>query len=288
MKFDRLCGLAERHYQNHVVQVACQKARIFDLPVVAHEDLDFKKYYDSENFYLPFPVIAIEDKTSCVILMDSESKQIGFDEPRYFIEIVCGDTPKENFKNSDIDNWPDKNICYVTEGMILNCYYTDDTIMFDGALKVVNFFNKKEHLKTVPGQIIQEETQRSMLQNIATGILEILYFSDPEMFVLEGTSTKRRKNKKMIPRAEDRPRYWVMKPDRIRDRMNISLGGHVCPHERRRHDRYYRSERYSKGRTIKYDKLGKPYYLHKIIDAIWVGTSKKTVGNTLYKVRVDL
>lgn len=82
--FDKLCWFVERFPQilSPELDQILRSAHLFQFPYVAHEvlpktfdheELDFQ----SKFFVLPFRVIAIEDRSSCVLLWDDEADKIG-------------------------------------------------------------------------------------------------------------------------------------------------------------------------------------------------------------------
>lgn len=89
-----------RPFVNRAVLIHC--------PIVPHEELPHK--VDSADlakimhqFRLPYPITAVEDKASCVILIDPKPGMQGFDQPRMFIDCVPFDNDEENYRDSDAD-----------------------------------------------------------------------------------------------------------------------------------------------------------------------------------------
>lgn len=84
-----------------------------------------------------------------------------------------------------------------------------------------------------------------------------------------------------IPRHHDRPVYTLLTPQAIRQqyipRSKVPTGRKVGAHERRRHYRTLRSDRFTRmrGRTI-------------VVPATWVGPSEAVIGNRRYRVMLDL
>ena len=68
-------------------------AKVFHLPLTPHEvlprDQDLETLSSSAiNFRLPYPITAIEDNASCVLLIDPRSGLKGLDEKRLFIDCI--------------------------------------------------------------------------------------------------------------------------------------------------------------------------------------------------------
>ena len=68
-------------------------AKVFHLPVTPHEVLPRKQDLETIsnsaiNFRLPYPITAIEDNASCVLLIDPRPGLRGLDEQRLFIDCI--------------------------------------------------------------------------------------------------------------------------------------------------------------------------------------------------------
>jgi hypothetical protein len=135
--------------------------------------------------------------------------------------------------------------------------------------------------------------QVPILENVDTSLQEVFYFNSPNRFVVEECPLKamarwkkrqeqRRRKKKVkerIRRKHDRPIYTLLRPKEIRVKLGLpplAVGGPRRPHERRRHYRTYRDDRYTemKGKTV-------------IIPATWIGPSEATVKNRRYRILLD-
>ncbi|MFA5600401.1 MAG: hypothetical protein WDA06_07365 [Phenylobacterium sp.] len=90
MLFDKLCKIVENLLPEYRKIVAASKLFIFPgrahgvLPKEVNREQQIFLY---ENFFLPFPIVALEDTASCILLGDTTDKQQSFDEDRIFIEI---------------------------------------------------------------------------------------------------------------------------------------------------------------------------------------------------------
>jgi hypothetical protein len=124
-------------------------------------------------------------------------------------------------------------------------------------------------------------------RNALTALEEVMWFNAPGRFVLEAVpegyerAIKKGVTKKKIIRSDFRPRYTLLTPQEIRKVMKLPpsepTGRKQSPHERRRHKRYLRAERYTHKRFQWVD-----------VDAAWIGPEEAKVGNMRYKVRLDL
>ena len=303
MFFDRFAGFVEKHHPE-LAQKA-QEIHLFEFPYRAHEVVKPGTFIqeDLDDFILPFPAVAIEDGATCAILFDGEEKQFGCSGPRNFVEIqptVSKDPSQFAHRNSQ--SYPDKETLAVLqrEEITQIAFGTLHTMAVDfGAdkyqvkaqiLRVV-ILDKHQNIlfdlsdsdfDLVPGS---QEMLGGVVGNVLTAIEELLLAQkNRELFVLEKAPVKARPLKKgRVLRSHDRPRYIMLTPDAIRQAMGVSVkkekgeGTGRTPHERRRHWRTLRSERFKhkQGQRI-------------LIDAHWVGPSEATKGNTRYKVRLDV
>ena len=151
MLFDKLCGLAERHLP-HLIPILDQAA-LFHFPGRPHEFLTAQRDqidYDQANelFYLPFPVVALEDDASVCILMDSEEGQLGLEGRRHFVDMMSTKTDAGNF------NWsysrtgvrPEEAagvqqdfVDRFNNPYIMNCGYLEDMHYQSGSRRLVSY-----------------------------------------------------------------------------------------------------------------------------------------------------
>lgn len=290
MIFDKLCGIAERHWPELTPYL--ERARIFEFPGRAHEVLPktLQKFdWWADNFFLPFDVVAVEDTASCVILADMTPNQTGLSQDRIFIDCFPMD-------NGGVEFADDVEIKTAVSAIAVHAYIIvtgkirydaveEDKYLISGHLDDGMFASKDEVLMSRDkfrmysndSQLIGPE-----LRNAGTGIEELMYFNTPDRFVVEVNHGIPRHNAKKIPRSGERPRYILLKPAEIRAKMGQNIPeDHIrkspIPHERRRHTKVLRSEkfRHKQGQTI-------------IVPATWVGATEFTEGKTHYKVLLDL
>lgn len=302
MLFDKLCGLAERHEVIKEFRPILENAKIFELSGSAIEllpkSIDRYEYYQ-DNFFLPFPVVAIEDTESCIILMDLEKEQRGFEEDRLFIEILPQVPTGRNYTNTPSDEVIAKTVelsyqagfnphdsYVITTGLVKLILPTSDQLLIDGLCTFSVVLTKDK-------VIITEERMKTYLtdrlycsariQNAAVALQEIMYFNTPDRFVVEEISTKPQRSKdKKIPRSLSRSKFTLLYPNEIRKKLKlpdeqVEKRKSPVPHWRRRHVRVLKADRWvnKKGQTV-------------IIAARWIGATEAVIGKKHYKVRLDL
>ena len=124
------------------------------------------------------------------------------------------------------------------------------------------------------------------LRNAVTALEEVIYFNNPDRFVVQITNLKAKKRSPRktgkIPRSQDRETFTFLTPRQIRETCGLEHEtdgeeGKRKPHPRRRHYRTFRADRYkaAKDKTV-------------VIEAHWVGPTETIVGNKKYKIRLDL
>ena len=137
------------------------------------------------------------------------------------------------------------------------------------------------HLIRIVYSNLKDELVCWVNTHLHTAIEEVMTFNTPDRFVLETIPSKRKRAKGRIERSDSRPTYTLLRPDAIRRTMGISSnakeGFKKRPHERRRHFRTYKSDRYksAKGKTV-------------VIPATWIGPSEAEIGNKRYRVCLEV
>lgn len=318
MIFDRLCGIAERHLPE--LRSIIEKTRIFYFDGIAHEVLkdSYKNKTDDEmieimeTFFLPFPNIAIEDRASCIIILDTNSNQVGLSNKRLWVEALPFNTKPEGF-NYNV-NWSEnqkKDIARLQlEKQIIisfgHCFGKDinqDSMKIAGAIDMM-FCGTKEKLSNYTYGLSNKENfafaNKHSIQNVITAFHQVIYFNQPDRFILRESPVKyvKPKNDRLL-RTHQRPKYTMLYPDAIRRKLGFrTIDSHVTriAHERRQHWRYLTADRY------KYDmdgneiepkvipagpRRGEFYYKKMIVPATWIGPSEAVINNKLYKVMLD-
>jgi hypothetical protein len=145
-------------------------------------------------------------------------------------------------------------------------------------------FASKEALAIPPHDPDKTPAFRNInMQGAKVAIEEVSYFNRPDRFVVEKSPCsilKSRKQGPKIPRSDARPIYTPLTVHEIRERIlpvGEGTGGKKAPHERRRHFRTFKAERYRamKGQTI-------------VIPATWIGPSEITKGRHHYRICLEV
>jgi hypothetical protein len=296
MIFDRLAMVAERHLPH--LKPLLEQTHLFLFEGRAHEVLP--KEHDqetidflAENFFLPFPVVAIEDSASCIILADTIPHQKGLSSRRNFIEVMPldGSTMGE-FANSAEITEREKDTKWLPKGYVtITLGYIEQVSAQDGKSTSMSvsldavFGADKDNLRHITPLMSTEDVNVATQEtgrNIHTAYEEVMFFNTPNRFVVERTALNtKRAAKGRVQRAHARENYILLTPDEIRKTLGVSkesgTGKKVRVHERRRHYRKLTSDHFKnkKGQTI-------------VIPATWCGTSETTVGKTRYKVCLDI
>lgn len=318
MIFDRLCGIIEAHYPIFVPLL--RKAKLFEIPIVPHEDLPktFEGDIDffENNFFLPFSVVAVEDNATCIILFDLEKDQKGTKSERGFIECLPLNRDIKNFKESlteDTSRYESKEMlelhnkgyAIVSIGVIDTLkFWSKDKFSAGGGISVSMVASKRDILlkDLHKGNGFDKDAIAGTVGNAYTAMQEIVYLNQPTNFILKETPLKKKKGKTdKVARSHERPKYTILSPNKIREKMELPKikGTHASPipHERRRHDRWLSDIRYAydeKGekriaKPIPYGKRkGEPYFVHVDVPATWIGLTENTVGNKHYKVLIEI
>ena len=305
MLFDSLLGLVERGYlPSHVARVVTN-SRLFVFPGRAHEVLAEEKSATdeevaelNEHFRLPFDTVAIEDSASLVIIADSEEEQAGLGGPRFYIEVeqMIGArsdefvTPARELPQH-VENMF-RGTINVTWGNMFNL--TFDPKRYSGNHLHAHFryeghgcYEKKQGLRRdLMPYLPADYVGRNAANNVLTAIAELDSFNQPNHWILEETPARPRREGKVRrePRSHERPRYTLLKPEQIREKLGLPDPGEEggtspTPHERRGHWRTYRHERFAaSGLASK----------RRWIKATWVGPSEAVIGKRRYKVCLDL
>lgn len=298
MLFDKLAGFVEKNMPEAVANF--KRAALFEFPFKAADVIKPGQFTqtDLDNFYLPFPVVAVEDNATCTLLTDSEDHQFGFSKHRMFIDIVnlgiaAGEMAPGSTAITENQRQMarDQGLHQVAFGEIHTIAVNPDTNRYQISAKIlyIEIIDKNNtSIAQVPSDELQttpqgREAYHGIIQNVITAIEEIMLINGThDYFIFEKSPVKQRKEKTgRILRSHDRPNYTVLKPNEIRAILGVKQPTDQQstrqPHERRRHWRHLTSERYTNKRWQKI-----------LIDAVWVGPSQATIGNHHYKVRLDI
>jgi hypothetical protein len=298
--FDRLCGFVERNMPS--LEPSLRHAKLFWWPGKAQdlpkqwepEEIEFLR----ENFFLPFPIVAVEDSISCVLLEDVEKDQRGLGTPRRFIECLnisealVTDSAEAQERPEDTGKWLDVvqhiqekgDVTFITLGRGHFEKTTAVSRLVRGSIIACCMVTKEGVATIQPGSWMWTFAERCALRNFSTAIEEVITFNTPNRFVVEVSPAvkKRTPHSPKIPRSHDRPKYTLLTKTEVQRVLEVESNDendrrHPSAHWRRRHYRTFRSEKFvgMKGKTI-------------VVPACWVGPTEKQVGTKIYKVRIDL
>lgn len=299
MIFDSLARIVDTYlYQYAPLVRALKECALFVFDKPAHQILR-TEYEQSDvdwltdNYYLPFRHVALEDPASVVVLSDpNESK--GINQTRGFIECTpLYGSNWEAFRDGtpEISAYISKampaDACAVTYGSFRILRASPKNFDLEGTVYVCAVASKKGF--TV--ERVDEETRKCILRNASAAAQELVLVIDPQRFIVESTPRRalehrpkplKSEQRERIPRSDERPTYTVLTPGMIRKTLGepdeCGVGSHASPvpHKRMAHTRL----------------LSSSFYRHKqgqrvVVRATYVGPLEKTVGNRRYRVLVD-
>lgn len=302
MLFDIFCGCVERHLPE--LRDLVVEAKLFVFEGAPHEFLKarpgYHEKFDDSLFYLPFPVVAVEDAGSLVILADVDrDNHVGLNRPRTFIDVQCINVDNKNLEHTaelhgDALDYLQKiqrdhpKAITVNVGELATMGIDQSTKRFAGAFRADRavLVDKKAGIifEDAPG-VGMNESMRPAALNAQVAIEELAMLTRDKDFVFEQTPAKLPKVKKgSIPRSHERPQYTILQPHQIRKIMEVenptehSQGTKRAPHERRRHYKWLVPGE------------GKPWKKEQriVVNACWVGISEKEVRGKIYRVRLDV
>jgi hypothetical protein len=301
MMFDKFCKFVERHAPE--LEPVARQAKIFlieDDSILTKPLTETEIEFANKNFILPFPVVAIEDGTSCIILADIKPDTHGIETVRQFAEIIPMKNDNIEYRHesgideesieftkrmNDKDDDFGKGDYFITTGnLTLTLLDNNGATSAKGHVEI-----KTMELLLASGEVedwtyAQDKHSRTKFRDIARAYEYLVILNSPDRFLLKCSKAKSnkckpKKKKKMLKRVHERPLYTFLRPKEIREVMMIHRGDTVknVPHERRRHYRTLKSDFYQEkqGQTI-------------IIAAQWIGESEAQVGNHIYKVMLDI
>jgi len=302
--FNRLVRAAEHKRYRELLWDIAQEAKLFEFPEDQALDLteDALRFFKGD-FYLPFPVVAIDDEFSCVVLIDLEPNQIGCHQKRRFIEVCplgqnvrrgrlfTGQLPPgrrrilEQMADVDTSAYPE-DLCYIVGGHVWGVAPKEDVHEINGDVQWCIMLENGRYRDSFSDPMMQRLMRFSRdeyISNAWVAMKEVATFCSPDFFVLKESPQVRPKQRKgKLLRKHERDIYTLLRPREIRQRMGLPEPVSTDrksprPHERRRHIRVYKSERYKKMRGKK-----------QIIPATWVGPSESVHKGKRYKVMLDM
>jgi hypothetical protein len=299
MLFDKLCGVVERFFPDK--RTILEEAKLFTFDKIPHEHLSkTKPDFDLDLFALPFPITAIEDAASLIILIDSQVHQTGLNVQRNFIEFMEYGKNSDAFSNINLspelrehhDEYMQmmeqlKGYVVMNQGVVRKITAQERKWLTDASLDSIHLFDRSGKLVLTRGSSeIPFDDLKATSGNVVTALEELMTLYTPERFILESKPVLTDKQAKLlakgkkIPRSDQRPIYTILTPGEIRDKIGVKLQDQIdkkspMPHERRAHLR-----RLKKESGYKEDKIIR-------VKASWIGVSEKTVGNKRYRVVLE-
>lgn len=296
------------------------RAKLFEFDVFPTETIGDEYYKDIKNlaydFCLPFPVVAVEDKTSCVILWDNIKNAVGIEHSRGMMEIC--DTrnylEEKSFKLSSQDKLRGmtqedqeksrQNLRNMAKqlgeypimirwgnGSVL-CWNDDlQKWSAQGSVSGTIHYLPKQDMVINLMENDDQKTRRAIevdyMRGFITACEELLRMSMRTLFIKETTPKKTTKNK--YKKTFERPTYTVVKPNVARKQMGlcepkINFGSikERRAHIRREHERELRSNKFKnkQGQTVQVKRAYVP--------AVWQGPSESEDKKHRYKIILDL
>jgi hypothetical protein len=302
MIFDHFCGIVERHLPE--LERILREARLFVYEKPAHEMLPQeiaaeRKAWLHGNFFLPFNTVAVEDPGSCVVFQDLSEDARGIAELRRFFECMPMMVGDEGAYDPRVDNpevvrgfiksvrgtqFEDAYVISVGTVSMKSGDGTGKDFIIEGNVDFLIVASKRGVIRSASGGAIPQQVGEAALRNVGVALQEMMMLNTPDRFVVEMSPAAREtREAPKIPRSDRRAVYTLLHPAEIRRIMGLpdTLGdgrASPAPHERRRHVRVLRSERFTasvRGKSI-------------VIPATWVGPSEAVRGAKRYKVLLDL
>ncbi len=247
------------------------------------------RQFMEETFFLPFPVVVIEDRRNCLLIEDVGDEQ-GWLKTRNFINIT-------KFDEEDMARNPDLNshLSKLGSGIVvytIECGTSNFAVGGDDADSWLFFehgeFHNKMHLMRGDKYKGLSGPDSIHANNIQFGFNALAFLNTPDRFVveIEGGRKKHDKPRPKLLRAHERPKYTLLKKPEIKrifsesysDESDTADRRSPIAHFRRKHLRCLRSERFLEGKRGSY----------VAVEACWVGPKEKMVDGKVYRVLVDL
>jgi len=313
--------IKHREYVPENLRRYINQAKLFVFDSYPTQSLDGVPFEDVEsmsyNFCLPFPVVAVEDKTSCTIIWDLDKNVVGMDHERGMMEII--DTRNylasesfsissqdkdmgitENDRKESIDGL--KGFAEEMGGYPILFRSGRCSLDWEGSIQkwkgnsriddcIYYGANGIKHDLLDADVSIWEAANTDFLRGMITSYEWMLRMSVVHQFIQEKKPKKKIKRTKYL-KSSERPTYTVVSPNKARKTMGVkssssSIGSgkrvkERRAHVRREHVRVLRSEVFTK-------KRGKSVSVRRsYIPAIWEGKNIGEDSKHFYRVILDL
>ena len=286
MIFDQLCKFAERFDPD--LSTILDQSNLFhfnspSLDLVEEVPHDLATKGSADRFFLPFPITAVEDHESIIILADTIKNATGLEPARRFWECMPIDRVLTNKDAIEADKQSARHIVdtfgtgclMLSRGIISEMKPIPLTLKYSYRveLQASILYSQSIGIKDRdPHRQMWSEFTAHAGRNVATAIEEISLLNVPKRFVVENIPPTQKKKKKIL-RSHQRSNFTLLTIEEIKKNFGLTgqgEGGSKAPHPRRRHTRTL-----SDGRETN-------------VKACWVGESEVQVGKGRYKVRTDL
>jgi len=302
MFFNDLCKIAEQSPQGQLSEFLRVANRFVVPDSLPLDDRNIAETPEEllSTFTLPFTECTVEIEDSVCLIGDTLNNQIGFSSPR-FVSTYEPFSPPKNGEVAPV-GFPEKGnlttlAAGVLEGDKHSVFFNIKRIQvfnnlelfadLDIPAKTILFQDQKGGVPIKEGDQFIDEYREIITKSIMSRLAVFLFLGSTKHFVVEERPKKVIDpfTSKKIPRAHQRSEFTLLTPDQIRKTYDLTEGEGThsqkvtlkSPHERRRHKRVLRHERFG-------DNIG------KVIDvaACWVGPTTAVKGNKIYIVRYDL
>lgn len=284
------------------------EAKIFDLSsLTGDEKVSGINEEVLEEFYLPFNISAfIMSKKEMIVAVDKMPNQKGLHEDRLLVFFEKHGNI-ERYPNSLMLNMYNFN-CELKDGGIDLLFGPSSPLCITHKNKLVESIDIHHASKSKDPTVkeLADGYNHSAHRMIDALIRIVNTINRPDVFIMEKSRADKPKDwakkiKRLLKRRE-RPVYTILKPNKIRKQMNLSLpqgvgtGSSKRPHDRRKHEAFLSHEKYrydNQGRlldkkVIPYGpRKGEMYYKKVTIPAVWVGPSENVVGKHRYRVLLN-
>lgn len=306
MIFDRLAMVTERWLS--VLRAPMGIAALLDLPDPPPQELPHEfdaavLAFLTEAFFLPFPVVAVEDRASCVLLWDGVENQAGLGGVRYFADCLPLDGSNAGAYKRLLDHparksldalggvpkkWMPKDTVLVTYGRVKSATTCQETKRRVRVLPTVEVTGAviADQRRMVPAPGAHHPEVRQQLatvaaQDVRVAYEDLFYSNTPSRLVVESKPLREpRVLAGHFPRSNSRPRYafWTVEETvRAFEGKVINGRGFYAPHSRRRHHKHVDVARF----VLRFGQSS-------VVPACWLGPTEAILRGRHYRVRVDL
>lgn len=308
--FDNMVRITENALRDDalgIMRKVFKQAKLFVFDEPAHvitpkEYTKEEEQWYREHLHLPFPVTAVEDPASVVLLKRTTEGDDPTVLPMHnmdllfyaWVPLLTEDGARADAKDmtGDQRRYLEEHGAVDSGSMVTGVVEKMDTLSGPtigtyGKVYCVSVFENGIFRNKILGQQIPNAQRDACLTEAKAAIEEVMIINDPSRFILEASPVQRRQKNKKSKSARrpdlssERSIFTILHPKKIRQQMQLPEPGEGGTpkrgHDVRAHTRTFAHERYTKkrGKTV-------------LIKAHWRGPKENTVGNKKYVVRLDL